>query len=148
MASILSSFISFHSIGVTTIKPDPKPEPSNKCCKVGKIICTESCNSGAASVHKDLYGEYVLGHIPSEEPYYLSKNGKFALAWDNIRRVWNLGSADHPGTAWVWSNDDVTCPNEIEQWSYWDENGQVQDALKTLEFHCPKGSGEFILSTG
>ena len=76
----------------------------------------------------------------------MSKSGKIALAWDNSRKVWNLGSADHPGTAWAWSNDDVTCPNEIEKWSYWDENGQVQDALKTLEFDCSKGPGEFILS--
>ena len=51
--------------------------------------------------------------------------------------VWNLGSSAYPDTAWVWSHSNVSCPNEINDWSYWDENNDVKDAsADALKFVC------------
>ena len=66
--------------------------------------------------------------------HYQSKDGKHSLTWHF--GVWNLGSSSYLDTAWVWSRDNVTCPDEIRNWSFWDENNQVQNAGGNLKFDC------------
>ena len=127
----------------TGIHPTPSPEPSSGCCSVGKIICIESCDTGAAMVYSELYEEYemqVQNH--NGKTYYQSRDGKHALSWQESG-VWNLGTADQLGTAWAWSKDNVSCPYEITNWEYWDSNSQVQKADGTLEFDCITSSGGF-----
>ena len=137
---ILSTYVLAYICQFLGIPINPKPEKSNRCCKTGKVICFDSCNSGAATARSELYGEYKLGpQTFNGRAFYESKDKKIALSWDNVKGVWNLGNADQRNTAWAWSNDDVSCPDEIENWSYWDENNQVQNAFKTLTFDCLAG---------
>ena len=115
----------------TGIHPTASPETSSKCCSVGKIICIESCDTGAAMVYSELYGEYEMQiQKHNGKTYYQSKDGKHESG------VWNLGTSDQLGTAWAWSKDNVSCPYEITNWEYWDSNSQVQKASGTLEFDC------------
>ena len=68
------------------------------------------------------------------QAHYQSKDGKHSLSWHF--GVWNLGSASYLDTAWVWSRNNVSCPDEIRNWSFWDENNQVQNAGGNLKFDC------------
>ena len=78
--------------------------------------------------------------------HYQSKDGKNSLTWHESG-VWNLGSTSHLDTAWAWSKNDVSCPYDISDWSFWDETNQVQNARGSLEFDCliPTGGSTKIL---
>ena len=120
----------------TGIHPTPSPETSSGCCSVGKIICIESCDIGAAMLYSELYEEYEIQvQKHNGKTYYQSRNGKHALSWHESG-VWNLGTSDQLGTAWAWSKDNVSCPYEIRNWEYWDSDNQVQKATGNLEFDC------------
>ena len=56
------------------------------------------CSSGAAVLWQDLYQEYTL--MPEEiqgRAYYRSKDGKFALSWNDAVSGWGLGVVEQLG---------------------------------------------------
>ena len=79
----------------------------------------------------------------NERAHYQSKDGIHSLTW-GASRVWNLGSFSQLETAWAWSEDNVSCPNEITNWSFWDKNNQVQNAKGSLRFVCQTPTGKLI----
>ena len=76
--------------------------------------------------------------------HYKSKDGKNSLTW-NGSGVWNLGSSSFLDTAWAWSNNNVLCPYDVRDWSFWDQNNQVKSAKGSLEFECQKPKGKLGL---